>query len=152
MNVDLVQRIIAFISNETRSNRKRIGMDTTLFGDLGVDGEDGRELIEAFGKEFSVDISSFRPSEHFGPEGGGCLFAAVPYFLLTHVFRADHHSLAGLIPIRVSDLVTAAKTQRWPWGTGDRDGDPKTPGMPAVELNRSAVCENECPLDDWSPL
>ena len=147
MNVDLVQRIIAFVANETRANPKRIGLDTTLFGDLGVDGEDGRELIEAFGKEFSVDVSSFRHSRHFGPEGGGCLFAAVPYLLLTHVFRADHHSLAGVTPIRVSDLVTAAETHRWPWGTGDCDGDRRTPGTPGVELDRSAQGHNECLID-----
>lgn len=47
-----------------------IAYSTSINIDLGVDGDDGVDLIKDFGKEFSIDISSFNHDEYFGPELG----------------------------------------------------------------------------------
>src|SRR5687768_8410198 len=47
--------IIEFVAKQTGVKRERLGANTTLFGDLGIDGIDGWEFIEEFGKRFKVD-------------------------------------------------------------------------------------------------
>ncbi len=91
----------------------RLTLDSTLFGDLGTDGADGWELIEAFGKEFDVDISGFDPSKHFGPECGGNPLTLVIWFVEEVVRRRNPHEVWGLTPISIRDLVEAAETKRW---------------------------------------
>ncbi len=43
--------------------------NTRIEKDLGVTGDDAAELIEAFAKEFQVDVSHFKFHDYFGPEG-----------------------------------------------------------------------------------
>jgi hypothetical protein len=88
-------------------------METTLFGDLGVDGADGPELIQAFAKEFRVDISSFDACRHFGPEAGFSLLHSIVQFFRMEVLGEDVHSAADKLPIAIRDLVTAAEVKRW---------------------------------------
>src|SRR5688500_479962 len=64
----LEERVKEFVARWTSTRAERLTLDTTLFGDLGVDGADGWELVEDFGKAFGVDISAFDPGRHFGPE------------------------------------------------------------------------------------
>ncbi|MDB6067872.1 MAG: hypothetical protein JWR26_4080 [Pedosphaera sp.] len=63
------QNIIDFVAEFTGVKRERLTPASTLYGDLGVDGADGWELIEKFGQQFQVDLSGFRADRHFGPEG-----------------------------------------------------------------------------------
>ena len=56
----LNDQIIEFIAEQTGIKRERLSLEKTLFGDLGVDGQDGWELMDEFGKRFKVDISCFR--------------------------------------------------------------------------------------------
>jgi hypothetical protein len=88
-------------------------LDATLFGDLGIDGADGWELIEAFGKEFEVDLSGFDPTKHFGPECGGNPVSLFIWFIEEVLRRRDPHEVWGLKSITVRDLVEAAEQQRW---------------------------------------
>lgn len=111
MSSDLEHRVRAFVARETAARLDRVDMNTTLFADLGVDGEDGSHLIEAFGKEFNVDIAGFDHSKHFGPEAG-CPLPLVPYFLVRS-FTREAHDAAGVVPISVRDLVDAAREGRW---------------------------------------
>ena len=66
----LRDRVIEFASNQLCVNKSRLTDETTLFGDLGVAGDDGVELFEEFEKRFHVDLSEFDPAAHFGPEAG----------------------------------------------------------------------------------
>ena len=86
---------------------------TTIFGDLGQDGADGCELIEAFGEKFGVDLTGFDPSMHFGPEA-----AAFPPLFFIQLFRwlvlrDGPHKIAGVVPITVCDLIDAAESKTW---------------------------------------
>jgi acyl carrier protein len=113
MSSALEQRVKEFVAMERATAVGTITLDTTLLGDLGVDGADGWELIEAFGKEFEVDLSEFDASKHFGPEAG----AFPPLFFIQlfreFILKQDPHSIAGVSPITVQDLVDAAEKKRW---------------------------------------
>jgi acyl carrier protein len=112
----LDQSVIDFVAETIGVKRERLTPDSTLFGDLGVDGADGWELIERFGQKFQVDLSRFRADKHFGPEG---LPIYAPFvwlwFLVSLPFRKKRSAEeeAGLKPIRVRDLILAAKDRRW---------------------------------------
>jgi acyl carrier protein len=78
--------------------------DTRLLQDIGVDGDDGWELIAALGEQFGVDLSPFRPDLHFGPEGDGFVL------WLRRLLRLEP---SRFVPITVGDLVAAARSGRW---------------------------------------
>jgi len=107
----LAKRVIAFVAKELGVRADRISPQTTIFGDLNTDGDDGDELLEAFGREFSVDMSQCDPSRHFGPEGSG------PQALATWIVHASRsgspEQRAGLKPITISNLIRSAESGRW---------------------------------------
>jgi acyl carrier protein len=113
MSPSTEDRVKEFVSEMCGVVPGRLTPGTTLLGDLGVDGADGWELIEAFGEQFGVDLNGFDPSRHFGPEAG----AFPPLFFLQLVrelvLREDPHKIAGVVPITVRDLVEAAESKLW---------------------------------------
>jgi hypothetical protein len=88
----------------------------TLLGDLGIDGDDGVDLLQHFEQKFGVDMTACRLNHHFGPEG--VVFWAPLYWLLL-AYRAlvekgsTPESRARLPPIRVQDLINSAKSGKW---------------------------------------
>ena len=70
MAQDLTDRVIQFLSEQLGVREQRIAANTTIFTDLRVDGDDGVELLEAFGDRFDVDMTACEPARHFGPDGG----------------------------------------------------------------------------------
>jgi acyl carrier protein len=60
--------ITEFIAKFVGVPAERLSASTTLFGDLGVDGQDGSDLLVAFGQRFSVDLSYVDLRRHFGNE------------------------------------------------------------------------------------
>ena len=114
----LEQEITAFVAEITGHHPDKIKQESTLFGDLGVDGADGWELIEAFGTKFHVDTHSFCPDRHFGPEG---LPLSAPFQWLWYLVRwpftkkddRTPEEAAGLKPIRIADLIAAAESKKW---------------------------------------
>lgn len=65
MNHDL----FAFIVDFSGASISEVNSQARLIEDLGVDGDDGVELINAYSKKFSVNISKFLAAEYFNPEG-----------------------------------------------------------------------------------
>ncbi len=113
---DIDSSVIGFVAQFSGVRAQRLSGATTLFGDLGIDGADGCELIEAFGERFHVDLSSFRADRHFGPEGLA-IYAPIQWFwwLVSFPFHAKQtpEERAGLRAIRISDMIAAAKEKRW---------------------------------------
>lgn len=99
------------VSEFTRVRPQVLTWETTLFHDLGIDGDDADEFFEEFGRTFEVDLTDFNIESHFGPE------ASDPFSsILTGLqgwFTGDHHSAAGVVPISLYDLVQAAQAGRW---------------------------------------
>jgi acyl carrier protein len=110
------QEVIAFVADFTGVDQKKLKQESTLFGDLGVDGADGWELIEEFGKKFSVDLCNFRSDSYFGPEG---LSLSAPFqwlwYFVSWPFRKERTPEEGVSmrAIRIADLIAAAQSKRW---------------------------------------
>lgn len=111
MRESLFPRVSQFVADFTCVPPNKIGEETTLFGDLGVDGDDGVELLVRFGEEFDVDLSSVDLSKHFGPEGGApwAIFAWIAYACR----RGSAEQKARLVPITVGDLCRAAESGKF---------------------------------------
>ena len=110
----LYDRVVAFIAEQRGLPVERLRSETTLFGDLGTDGDDGVELLEGFGREFSVDMSRCDPSRYFGPEG---FYPWAPICWLVLAFReGSPEERARLESISISDLVRSAELGRWAVG------------------------------------
>jgi acyl carrier protein len=115
--MSIEDEVIAFVAKTTGVPAGRITPQTTLFGDLGVDGLDGYDLLVAFKERFSVDLQECRIDRHFGPES--CFVPwAVLYWLLL-LWRActekgsTSESRARMVPITVQNLVDSAKAGVW---------------------------------------
>jgi len=103
-----------FVAEQCSVPADRLQPSTTLLGDLGVDGDDAVLLFTEFGRRFSVDLSHFDLTQHFGPEGWPLryLFFA-PLRMLWTARPGDPHKKAGVVPVRLEQLVAAAEQGRW---------------------------------------
>lgn len=113
---NLEESVIDFVAAFTGFKAERIHSQTTLYGDLGVAGDDGLDLIQAYGKKFQVDLTEFQSEHHFGSEGVSIL---APLGLLWMVLRLPFRQKrtpeeeANLRVIRIRDLITFARAGRW---------------------------------------
>jgi acyl carrier protein len=114
MSDDLFESVRRFAADCLGCDLNRVTADASLFHDLGVDGADGWEFMEAFGSRYGVDMSAFDASLHFGPEAGGNPFV----WLWWSVTR----SWPRMVPVTIADLAAAAHSSRWV--TPDRPARP----------------------------
>lgn len=135
--------MIALVARTTGIRPEKIGLKDRLAEDLGIDGDDAVELFEAYETELRVDLSVLYASwnKHFGPEGfplplgfGLVLVASIvggvagglnaPAWLAVLVglavglfwlipLRAWPLPTPESHPVRVEDLITAARSGRW---------------------------------------
>lgn len=84
-------------------------LESTLLGDLGLDGDDASEFFEALLSKFGVDISSFEFERHFRCEP---FFKGILYILRKLKYR-DEHVAARKEPITVAQLVSACEKKAW---------------------------------------
>lgn len=111
MSASLHDRIVALVAKQVGVRADRITAETTLVGDLNTAGDDGVDLLEAFGKEFSVDMSNCDPSHYFGTE---VMYPWAPIYWLILAFReGSPEQRAKLTPITINDLVRSAELGRW---------------------------------------
>ena len=88
--------------------------DTHLADDLGIAGDDGYELLEAFCETFEIEnMSEIEPYDYFGPEGCNPFYV---YVLLYYwVFNREklNEPYYSLRPLYLRDLVKSAEAKRW---------------------------------------
>ncbi len=109
-------RVRGLVSGQSGVPEAEITLETRLFEDLGMDGDDGAELLAAFGDEFGVDIGRVAPNNYFNDEEtftGYSLMIPVIAFL-SPAFRARvERASRGLRALSVRDLVASARARRW---------------------------------------
>jgi len=111
MNDDLSREVFAMVSEFTRVRPQELTSETTLFYDLGIDGDDAVEFFEEFGRAFGVDLTHFNIENHFGPEASDPFSSVITWF--QGWWKGDHHSAVGVVPISLQELVLAARAGRW---------------------------------------
>jgi hypothetical protein len=101
---DTVEAVIALICRSTGAPRREVVLDATLGDDLGIDGADAVELLQAFATAFKVDLGAFDYDRYFGPEAGFSVFA--------WLFGKVTGRLPVYKPLTVRALVVAAMEGR----------------------------------------
>jgi len=101
--------VIEFVAEFTGVSASKITPDTLINNDLGVDGDDGCELLSEYSERFQVDISGIDET-YFGPEGFS------PFILIIAVYEF----FAGLFgveekmkPLPVKQLIKSAEAGKW---------------------------------------
>lgn len=111
MHSPTAEEITEFIASFVCTPSERLSVSTTLFGDLGVDGDDAHDLLAAFGKRFNVDLSALDVTRHFGPESTWPW--ALFYWVVLWSRPGTPEQKARLSPITIADLVRAAESGKW---------------------------------------
>ena len=113
LNPELYARIKTLVVETTGlGSEEELTPETHLADDLGIAGDDGYELLEAFCEAFEIqNMEEIEPSEYFGTEGGPNPFE-IYVFLYYLVFDREkqHYSCS---PLYLRDLVKSAEVGRW---------------------------------------
>ena len=113
LNPELYARIKTLVVEQTGlATEEELTPETHLADDLGIAGDDGYELLEAFCEEFEIqNMEEIEPAEYFGTEGGPNPFE-IYVFLYYLVFDREkqHYSCS---PLYLRDLVKSAEAGRW---------------------------------------
>jgi acyl carrier protein len=100
------ERIVRLVAKMTGLQMKKLTMESRLLQDLGVDGDDADELINAYAEEFGVDMASFRFSTHFRSEPSLLR-------LLSFLPSQKHERITTKVPITLRDLAEGATFRCW---------------------------------------
>ena len=82
MNMELLNEVIAFVAEYWEEPKSRLLAETSINIDLGMDGDDGLEFMQAFSRRFTVDLERFPHDNYFGVEA-----AATPISIIVSMIR-----------------------------------------------------------------
>ena len=113
LNPELYARIKTLVVEQTGlGSEEELTPETHLADDLGIAGDDGYELLEAFCEEFEIqNMEEIEPAEYFGIEGGPNPFE-IYLFLYDLVFDREKQRYS-FSPLYLRDLVKSAEAKRW---------------------------------------
>lgn len=97
-------------------DKQDLTLETRLFADLGVDGDDGHELLDSFAARFSVDMTGTDSFCYFDDEPPKVMFSELTWLiaLLNDRFRAYvDQCLSARKEITIGDLYVSARLRRW---------------------------------------
>ena len=98
-------RLLDFVATELNVERSRLRPTTRLQRDLGVDGDDGYDLLVAFSKVFSVDLTGIDLGRYFGPEAGPNPLVWLRWLVTL--------SWPKSVPITLQDLQASVNAGHW---------------------------------------
>lgn len=105
MNTELLEEVIAFVAEFWHEPKSRLSPETSVNDDLGMDGDDGIEFLQAFSVRFGVDLSGFPRDKYFGPEA-----AANPISIIEGIIRGvTTGRCSNLAPLTLRHLADAVE-------------------------------------------
>ena len=112
LNAELYDRVKVFAAEFWPISKEKLTPDTRLADDLGIAGDDGYELLEAFCEEFEIqNTSEIDPTEYFGSEGWDFeIFLFFYYLIFERKKLNDYYSPP---PLTLRDLVKSVEAKRW---------------------------------------
>lgn len=106
--MSLKDDVINFLAEFTRIDSSKIHPHTSINDELGVDGDDGIELLEQFSERFSVDLDSLN-KKYFEGEGFPVRkLLAWPFRVFSN--KAPEESCA---PLTVQTFIESAERREW---------------------------------------
>ena len=113
MDSELLEEVKAFVAEFWLEPKGRLSAETSVNDDLGMDGDDGIEFMQAFSVRFGVDLSAFPHDKYFGPEA-----PANPISVVEGIIRrVKRGRWSDLSPLTVGALAEAAENRRWVVGS-----------------------------------
>ena len=115
MDPELYARVKTLVIEQTGFvSKEKLTPETHLADDLGIAGDDGYELLEAFCEEFEIqNMSQIEPSKYFGTEGGPNPFFIYVFFYDLVFGRKELKDTDSSVPLYLRDLVKSAEAKRW---------------------------------------
>lgn len=110
--MDIQEEVVNFVADYTGIKPSQITPDTLINEELGVDGDDGSELLLAFSEKFEVDLTPINRT-YFGPEGFSLSTFIWPLLLLLSVLGWKQKTFQDAEPLPVSILIESAKAKKW---------------------------------------
>jgi len=113
LNPELYARVKTFVAEFWSTSEEKLKPGTLLADDLGIAGDDGYELLEAFCEEFEIqNMCEINASEYFGTEG--CNPFEIYVMLYYWVFEKEKFGNYGSdTSLALRDLVKSAEAKRW---------------------------------------
>ena len=113
LNPELYARVKVFVAEFWSTSAEKLNPNTLLADDLGIAGDDGYELLEAFCGEFEIqNICEIDASEYFGTEGCNPFEIYVMlYYWIFDKEKFDNYGTDTSLTLR--DLVKSAEAKRW---------------------------------------
>lgn len=109
MNTELLNELIVFVAEYWEEPTSRLFAETSVNNDLGMDGDDGVEFMEAFSRRFAVDLGRFPHDNYFGVEA-----AANPISMIASMVRwVTTGSSTKLSPLTLRQLAEAVENGSW---------------------------------------
>lgn len=98
------------------ADKGELTLETRLFADLGIDGDDGHDVLDAFAARFKVEVTGMNSFCYFDDEPPKVMYSEATWLLglLSQRFR-DYvdDCLAARKEITVGDLYVSARLRRW---------------------------------------
>ncbi|MDE0681929.1 MAG: DUF1493 family protein [Candidatus Poribacteria bacterium] len=113
LNPELYARVKTFVAEFWSTSAEKLKPGTLLADDLGIAGDDGYELLEAFCEEFEIqNMCEIDASEYFGTEG--CNSFGIYVMLYYWIFDKEKFDNYGSdTSLTLRDLVKSAEAKRW---------------------------------------
>ena len=102
----MAKNVIEFLSAELSLPTEKLEDHASLYHDLGVAGQDGWELLEAFGTTFGVDMNECDDSLYFGSEGANLPLMLWQFLTGTFVKESAER-------LEISHLKAVCERGRW---------------------------------------
>ena len=114
MNPQIYARVKILVAEQMIISEEELTPDTHLADDLGIAGDDGYELLEAFCEEFGIqNTSEIEPYEYFGPEAWNPFYIYVLLYYLAFNREKLNDFYDSLTPLYLRDLVKSAEARKW---------------------------------------
>ena len=107
--MDKKEQVISFVKDKLWEPKGGLTLESRLFHDLGVDGDDGVDFLIAYCEKFDVPVTDIQFNMHFGSEAG-----ATPFTFIRWIIDKDFRKGKKMMPIRIKDLIEGADKKRWP--------------------------------------
>ena len=113
LNPELYARVKTFVAEFWSTSAEKLNPGTLLVDDLGIAGDDGYELLDAFCEEFEIqNMCEVDSSEYFGTEGWNPFEIYVQiYYLIFDRSKLNYNDSDTSLTLR--DLVKSAEAKRW---------------------------------------
>jgi acyl carrier protein len=103
--MSIEQEVIELVAKKTGKTKDKITPEKTFY-DLGIDGDDAVELVDALCERYQVPVEGVDLRKYIGPEGA--------FTVINHVFNAvAREGSVERKELRISDLIKTAEDHRW---------------------------------------